>query len=255
MKSSTSYATAAARSFLFVGDPKTGKSNLLFAFPDLWVLDVDRNLVSAIRRAPTKKFFFDDPYTDAAGNIISDDIRAIKDKTSTRWARAITLLTEATKSPEIKTIAIDSLGGFSDLLINHLMFCALKEEGKSLDRLRIQDYQPLKTLVTQLVMALRNSGKTIIFTSHQKTDKDELTGRVRYTLNMPGALNENFGGFFTDVWATNASNIGGKLKYEILTRPSGFHVALGTSTDLPAIIDVTDKTPEQIWTIIGPKIA
>jgi len=72
---------------------------------------------------------------------------------------------------------------------------------------------------------------------------------------MPGSLNENFSGFFSDCWATTSTNAGGKIKYEIHTKPTGFHVSLGTSTDLPAVTDVTDKTPEQIWTLIGSKIS
>ena len=71
---------------------------------------------------------------------------------------------------------------------------------------------------------------------------------------MPGSLSENFGGFFSDVWAMNSSNIGGKIKYELFTKPSGFHINLGTSVDLPPSIDVTDKTPDQVWTVLSPKL-
>lgn len=253
MKSATTYNTKPSLATLIVGDQKTGKTRLLMSFPDPWVLDVDRNLVSGTRVTSNKRWWYDDPYTDEKGQTISEDIKVLTPST-TRWARAVELIKLAAKEVEVKTIAIDGLAGLSDMLVNHLMVCAYKTEGKLLDRLRIQDYQPLKTLLTQLIMGLRNCGKIIVFTSHQKTDKDEHTGRIRYTLNMPGSLNENFGGFFTDVWATNASNIGGKLKYEVLTRPTGFHVALGTSFDLPASVDVTDKTPDQIWAMIGPKV-
>ena len=254
MKSNKDFSTKQSLAVLLVGEQKTGKTRTLFSFPDPWVLDVDRNMASAVRIIGSKKFFYDDPYTDTAGVTIPDDLKLIKDKLSTRWARAVDLIKEAAKSPEVKTIAIDGLAGLAAMLNNHIMFCALRDEGKVLDRLRIQDYQPLKTILTSLIMSLRNCGKIIVFTSHQKTDKDEHTGRIRYTLNMPGSLSENFGGFFTDVWATHGSNSGGKIKYEILTKPSGFHVSLGTSFDLPSAIDVTDKSPEQIWAVVSPKL-
>lgn len=245
MKSSTDYKPQQAFSLLLVGDPKTGKTNVLFSFPDPAILDCDRNLARAARTAGSKKWFFDDPYLDAKGVELPE---------SARWNRACECLKEFAKSPEVKTIVIDGLAALADMLIAHIIAEAFRTEGKKLDRMRIQDYQPLKTLLTSLVLGLRNTGKTIIVTSHQKTDKDEHTGRIRYTLNMPGSLNENFAGFFSDTWATTATNLGGKIKYEIHTKPTGLHVSLGTSTDLPAVLDVTDKSPDQIWTLISPKL-
>jgi hypothetical protein len=254
MKSANDFNLKPSLAVLLVGEQKTGKTRTMFAFPDPWILDIDRNLTSGVRVSKGKNFWFDDPYTDAAGKLISEDPKEIPNKQSTHWARAVDLIKLAAKAPEVKALCIDGLAGLCDMLVSHIIYCALKDEGKALDRLRIQDYQPLKTGLTSLIMGLRNTGKVIVFTSHQKADKDELTGRIRYTLNMPGSLNENFGGFFTDVWATHASNIGGKLKYEILTRPSGLHVSLGTSFDIPAAIDITDKDPAAIWSILAPKL-
>jgi hypothetical protein len=254
MKSSTDYKPSSSLAVLLVGEQKTGKTRTLFSFPDPWILDVDRNLYSAVRVAPGKKFWFDDPYLDATGTPIADPPLDTAQKKDTRWARATDLIKAAAKEPEVKTIVVDGLGGFADMFISHLMFCAYKDEGKKLDRLRIQDYQPLKTGLTSLIMALRGCGKFIVFTSHQKTDKDDNTGRIRYTLNMPGSLSENFGGFFTNVWATNAQNVGGKIKYEIMTKPSGFHVSLGSDRDLQAVYDVTDKNPNEVWAMLAPKL-
>lgn len=239
---------------LLVGEPKAGKTRVAFAFPDPWVLDVDRNLLSAARISPTKTFWYDDPYTDDKGNLITDNIREIKDKDSTRWMRATNLIKEAARDSKVKTIIIDGLTGLSEMLVNHLMFMALREEGKSLDRLRIQDYQPLKTLLTSLVVGLRNCGKTIIFTSHQTLEKDEKTGKIGYVLSIPGRLSDNLGGFFTDTWLVLASNEGGKVKHQIITKPTGFHTSIGSLYDLADAYDITGKTPEQIWTLVGPKL-
>lgn len=254
MKSSTDYKPSSSLAVLLVGEQKSGKTRTLFAFPNPWILDCDRNLYSAVRIAPVKKFWFDDPYTDKDGKYISDNLDELKTKNDSRWARAYALIQAAAKEPEVQTIVLDGWTALTEMLIGHIILCNYKDEGKKLDRLRIQDYQPLKTVMTSLIMALRNTGKIIVVTSHQKSDKDELTGRLRYTVNMPGSLCENFGGLFTNTWATQCSNNGGKLKYEILHQQSGFHVSLGTDRDLPMSTDVTNKTPDEVWAMLGPKL-
>ena len=245
MKSATDYSAKQAFALLLVGEQKSGKTNIVFSFPNPYILDCDRNLSRAARVTKGKTWFFDDPFLDDKEVALPDE---------QRWNRSIACLKAAAKSPEVSTIVIDGLAALADMLIAHIIAEVKRTEGKSIDRLRIQDYQPLKTLLTQLILGLRGTGKTLIVTSHQKTDKDEATGRIRYTLNMPGSLSENFGGFFSDVWAMNSSNIGGKIKYELFTKPSGFHINLGTSVDLPPSIDVTDKTPDAVWTILNPKL-
>lgn len=247
MKSATDYSTKQNLSVLLVGEQKSGKTNVMFSFPAPYILDCDRNLARAVRVSASKKFWFDDPYVDDTGKQLEE-----KD----RWNHAVKCLKAAALHPDVKTIAIDGLAALADMLIAHIMAEALKSEGKKLDRLRIQDYQPLKTLLTSLIMGLRSCGKYVVVTSHQKADKDELTGRIRYTLNMPGSLSENFGGFFTDVWATtsrpgpNASTV-----YELHTKPTGFHVNLGTTLPLAdKPLDISNKTPDQVWALLSPHI-
>lgn len=249
MKSGNTYASKQSFALLLVGEPKSGKTNVAYAFPDLWILDCDRNLKRAATVVKDKVWFYDDPYIDDKGLEIPDHAR---------WNNAMAQVKIAAKAPEVKTIVIDGLGALADMLIAHIIEEVRRNEpnSKADGKLRIQDYQPLALLLTKLIMGLRNSGKLIVFTSHQKVDKDEHTGKTRYELNMPGKLANSFGGLFSDVWATTAENAGlGKYKYLIHTRPSGLHMTLGTSLDLPPVpLDITDKSPSDIWKIIGPKI-
>lgn len=246
MKSSDQYNTKQNFSLLLVGEPNSGKTNIIMSFPDPYILDVDRKLGSAVRRAKGKKFWFSDPYVDDAGKELVE---------ADRWKRAVTELKAAAANPDIKTLVIDGLAGLADMLVVHIMAEVRKSEGKALDRLRIQDYQPLKTLLTSLIMGLRSTNKYIVVTSHQKADKDELTGRLRYTLNIPGSLSENFGGFFSDVWASVSRPGTNGTVYELHTKPTGFHVNLGTSLALDAKpIDVTNKSPDDVWKLLNTSI-
>jgi hypothetical protein len=162
----------------------------------------------------------------------------------------------AAADPTIKTIIVDGLTKLSDFAILHILEECSRMEGKKLEAMRIQDYGRFMNLFQKLVTFLRATGKIIVCTAHQTVSKDELTGANQYALAIPGQLKDTFGGFFTDVWGASATAAaGGKTKYEIRTRPTGYHVALGTSIrTLDPAIDITDKTPAQVWEVLKPKL-
>lgn len=233
---------------LLVGEPKTGKTTIEMAFPKPFILDVDHNLDGPRRRAGNKKFFYDDPALDKDGKEL---------ELKFRWNRAMDLLKEAYASPDIETICIDSLSGLGDYLVEHILWQVRMSEGKTIDRPRIQDYYSVKDLLGKLAIFLRACSlkKHIIVAAHQKADKDDATNATRYSLNIPGQQAQNWGAYFTDVWATTATDIGGNTKYEIRTKPTGFHVSLGTSLPMESRIDVTNKSPDEIWAMLSPKLS
>lgn len=248
MNDSSSYKVGQNLSILLVGDPKTGKTCVSASFPDPYWLDVDKNLDSAIRVMGGKRFWYDQPTVGVPEHEV--------------WPNALKMLTAAASHPEIKTIIVDSfsqLTGYARaaMLHNLVKIGAVDSKGKPLDNLRLNDYLTLLDWFRRFVFALRASGKTVIVTSHQQVSKDELTGANHYSLAIPGQSKDSFGGWFTDVLACTATAAaGGKTKYELRTRPTGFHVALGTSIrSLPPTLDFTDKTPEQIWAVLGPQLS
>jgi hypothetical protein len=248
MKTSDQLTWNSFLALLLVGEPKTGKTTVELAFPDPFILNVDKNLDGPRRRAVGKKFWFDDPMLDVAGKELPPE---------KRWDRSMELLKEAHKSTEVKTICIDSLTGLSDYLVDHILDQVRIHEGKKIDRPRIQDYYSVKDLLARFAVMLRTISKTkhVIIAAHQKADVDEATKATRYSLNIPGQQAQNWGSYFTDVWATTATDIGGKTKYEIRTKPTGFHVSLGTSLPMEPRIDVTDKSPDEIWAMLSPKLS
>lgn len=247
MKSSSDYTVARNIAICLVGDPKSGKTGVASAFPNPYFLDIDKNLDSAVRVLKGKKFWYDQPTSD----VPEDQV----------WPKSLEYLKAAIANPEIQTIVVDSfsqLSGYARaaLLSNLKRMNAVDAKGKPLDNLRLNDYLTLLDWFRQFVFALRSSNKYVIVTSHQQVSKDELTGANHYSLAIPGQSKDSFGGWFTDVWACTATAVaGGKTAYQIRTRPTGFHVALGTSIrTLPQTIDITDKDPSAIWSLLQPLI-
>lgn len=250
MKSSSDYKVTSAFACLLVGEPKSGKTNIAMAFPDPWFLDLDDNLASAVRRSNNKKFYY-------------DSVKEIDP--ALQYEAALKLVAAAAADPQVKTLVLDSLTSFSSLVINHILGglrkagLASKLRTDTLDeQIRLVDYQTVSTLTLKMVAQFRASGKYVLWSSHQKIDKDELTGRIRYKLHMPGNLSENLGAYFTDVWGTEVQPTvtpsGPGAKFLIRTKPTGMHVSLGASFPVDASIDITDKLPDQIWQLLAPKL-
>jgi len=247
MQSSTAYQTSKNLAVLVVGEPKVGKTRLMMAFPDPFVLDLDKNLSSAVSINPNKKFWFAQV----------DDVPE-----GQRYDKIEKELKEAIASPDVKTICIDGVTQLA-ACVKQSIIAGLEKAGLGAKlrqdvlepQIRLTDYDTLGSRFLRIVALTRASGKMVVWTSHQKVDKDEITGANRYRIHMPGNLADNLGGYFTDVWAMTATpQPGGKTKFEIRTKPTGYHVSLGCSIPLDPSIDITDKTPDQIWGILGPKL-
>lgn len=249
MKDNTSYKPAANLAILLVGPPKSGKTCIAAAFPNPFFLDIDLNLDSAVRILGNKQFKYSQPPLDYVPGQSPNGARSVYDY-------AMQELGAAAKDPWVQTIIIDGLTKLSDFAVEHILGDVSRMENKKVEAMRIQDYGRFMSLYQRLITFLRSTGKIVVCTAHQTVSKDELTGANQYALAMPGQLKDTFGGFFTDVWGSSATPAAqGKTKFEIRTRPTGYHVALGTSIrSMPHAIDLTDKTPEQVSTVLMPLI-
>jgi hypothetical protein len=257
-KSNTDYKVQDNLAVLVVGDPKVGKTRLMMSFPEPYILDLDKNLGSAVRVNGSKQFWYDQVDIDETGKSVPPE---------QQWLRIVSLLEAAVKEPRYKTICIDSLTRLGEINRNY-MLGKLKTMGVKLrsdtidDQLRQADYGTYAVQLLKIVALCRASGKIVVWTSHQAVREDELTGKQLYYLSIPGALKSSLGGYFTDVWGMSAgpatrmkgTTAESYTKYSIRTKPTGYHVALGCSFPLDPEIDITDRTPEQIWSLLGPKL-
>ena len=248
MHPSTSYKISSSLAILLVGDPKSGKTCVAASFPDPYILDVDGNLASAVRVLGTKRFWYDTPVAEC------EHMHEV-------WKKCLVHIQEAKRNPEIKTFIIDSLSLLSEymcawIIQEHIRMGDVDKNGKKTESLTIPDYGKLLSMFRGLIFDLRSTGKHVVVTSHQQASQDELTKVMRYALAIPGQAKDTLGGAFTDVWATMATAMPqNKVKYEIRTAPTGFHVALGTSIrTLPSALDITGMSPDQVWANLAPRL-
>ncbi len=248
MKPSTAFTPANNTAVLGVGDPGTGKTRIALAFPDPGILDCDGNLGSAVRVAAGKTFQYAQPF-------ITDDGKEVP--VVERWNLAAKQTKEMLVSPLCKSFVVDGLANLCRWGLVHADN-ELIRAGINVKKEYLAKYQAFIPLLTDYITMLRIPGKPIFLTVHQTMEKDELTGAIRYELDIPGKLKSTLGGQFTDVWGASATaDPGSKVgaKYFIKTKPSGYHVNLKTSMDLEPSIDITGKTPQEIWNLLSPKLS
>ena len=249
MKSSTDYKPGDSLAILLIGNPKAGKTCVAAAFPDPYFLEVDNNLDAAVRVMAGKKFWYDTPSL------------AVKTPGEV-WKECLKNINEAMKNPEIKTIVVDGLTILSEYMCawciaEHIRMGDTDKGGKPITAMTIPDFGKVLTMFRGLIFDLRLTGKHVICTVHKATYQDEDTKVTHNILALPGQAKETLGGVFTDVIGCVAENIpGGKMKYSLRTVPLTQWPPLGTSIrTLPHNIDITDKKPAEIWSILQPLLA
>lgn len=248
MKPSTSFTPSASVAILCVGDPGSGKTRLGMSLPDPGILDCDGNLASAVRVSANKKFFYAQPFVTDDGKEVPED---------QRWLRAVAQTKELLTSPETKSFFLDGLGNLCRWGLIYAE-AELVRAGINIKKEYLAKYMSFIPLLTNYITMLRIPGKLVMVSVHQTMEKDELSGSIRYELDIPGRLKNTLGGQFTDVWGMSSlADPGSKVgaKYLVRTKPSGFHVNLKTSLDLEPSIDITGKTPGEIWTLLAPKLS
>lgn len=247
MKSSAEYKPTHSVAILCVGNPKVGKTRLMMALPNPGIIDCDMNLNSAVRVAVGKKFFFSQPAIDEkTGKEVPE---------TERWPAVEREVKAMLVNPDIQSICIDGLTVLSRWCLSYSE-AELIKAGINVKKEYLGKYQNFINFMSKFVTLCRIGGKFVFMTCHQTADKNDLTGAWYYNLSIPGQLKDNLGAMFTDVWGLSTQTLGDETRYFINTRPTNLHVALGTSFDLAAKIDVTNKNPDQIWkTELEPKLS
>lgn len=247
MNDSSQFDPKTSFGLLLQGPPGGGKTSLAYCFPKPAFINSDNNLGGVVRRARSQgfdvKFKYGEPTKDDKGVAITTY--------TGQWKRFLTLLSEAASSPDVETVVLDNLSSFSEIGLHFLIEEAKRLEGKTIERLRIQDYQPNQMMWKEICTRLRNTGKLVIVIAHEEAEKDEVTGVVKYKPNIPGAkLQGQFGGMFSDIWRCETKLDGkGNPQYVLRTAPAP-RADLKTSISTPAELVIPERF-DQVWPLIS----
>lgn len=251
MKSSTDYTPKVAPAVLVVGDPGSGKTRLCMSLPRPAILDCDGNLHSALRLNPTKEFIISEGFA-------TDDGKEVPEVD--RWShceKELKALITAMVQGKADCLFIDGLSNLARWGLTHAEN-KLKLAGIDIRKEYLAKYQSFIPQFTQLITLCRIPKRPLFMTVHQCTDKDEF-GKMRYYLDIPGRLSETLAGQLTDMWGMKSTpdptNTKTLAKYEICTKPSGYHPNLKTAFDLAPVINITDLDSAQIWKLLEPRLS
>lgn len=247
MKSSTTTPLTESFGLLLQGPPGGGKTSLSVCFPRPYIISADNNLGGVLRRmkaqAFTKEIFYDLVHLDDEGKDLLP-LNSLSGIYTAQWKRFLALLGKSAADPTIDSIIIDNMSSLSDICLRFIMDDVRRLEGKAIERLRIQDYQPNQMIWRELCMRARTFNKFIVVIAHEEAEKDELTGIVKYKPNVPGAkLQGQLGGFFSDIWRCETKTVNEKPVYVVRTQPAP-RADLKTSIITPTELTLSESFAE-----------
>jgi hypothetical protein len=207
------------KAIIIIGDPGTRKTTLALHFPQPYFLDCDGNLSAPVEQTNIHSFLYDSAARDDTGAIIHPILR---------YQHCISCLNQAAASPDVRTIIIDSLTSFTDILLSEVRrqeFGAsaatdLARDAADNKAMRIQDWGKFAFLIKNLITKLRTCGKIIVVTAHNSFEKDEVDSRFKQFINVPGQAKTTISGLFTDCWHTfmEVKGVGETAKHNFLVR-------------------------------------
>lgn len=222
---------------LLQGPPGTGKTTTACRFPNAWVMDCDLNLGGPLRWLKEKNMTLPLGY---------DTIDRKDDGTEVapnmRYARLAECLSKAAANPEVETLIVDSATKLDQFIKDHI----LRTNPTKTGQMEMVSWGFYLAFWKDLVAKITAQRKHFVLICHEKVDKDEVDGSIKYFLNIPGQFGGIAGALFTDVWRAEVSGgvgIPPTYKFLIRTMPD-YRFNLKNSFGLPPLFEFDWKLIE-----------
>lgn len=223
---------------LLQGESGAGKTTKALQFPGVWVIDCDQNLGGPLRYLRENNLPLPLGYDKVD---IKDDGTVVPE--NMRWQRVSDLLSDIGKraGPELKTVVFDSMSKLADYNKAHV----LRVNQTKTAGMEQTSWGFFYSNWIKLVGTVTTAKVNVVFTAHDKIDKDELDGSTRIFLNVQGQFQAVAGSLFTDVWHAEVKNIGGvepKYQWNVRTIQDYRHAGLKNSLGLPPVFEFKWET-------------
>lgn len=225
---------------MIIGNAGSGKSTLSARFPKPFFLSLDKNLrgpAAVMHKENKRDILFEDTFDkDDAGLEVPPGMR---------FNRFAAVLTAAIKNDNVETIVVDNVTLLSDLIIDDLLRQTQKKA------MEIQTWGLYLGAWKLLVAKLRQCGKNVIIIAHERVEKDEIDGTLRYYLAVPGQTADILPTLVTDVWRCEVEEkLVGNQRVHIrnvrVVQSNRFPHLKTSNPDLPAVFEATTDAVTKI---------
>ena len=216
------------------GTGKTTVAALTALYPELrpvYVADWDMRIESLRARVPQEywQYVISDPYRDVV----------IGGEAFTKFQSKV----EKLEGEGIKTLVIDSGTFCMKAIMNRVLTLAGKP---TTDTPQLQNYMQQQSLLEDLVAKTCAKKLNFIFTCHEDTSKDEVTGRLFKAVDLTGKMANRIPGYFNEIWHCEVTqSTGREPEFRVRTRSDQTYAARTSFKSLDSL-----EKQELIW----PKI-
>lgn len=233
---------------LLQGPPGVGKTTLACQFPGAWVMDCDVNLRGPLQFLHEQKAKGKDVSLPIGYDIIdrTEDGKPVPE--GSRYQRLLDCANKAAAQPGVKTVVFDSATKISDYIKAHV----LRTQPTKTGQMEITSWGFFYNTWVSLVATVTAAKLHSVFIFHEKVEKDEVDGSLKYLINVQGQFQGIAGALFTDVWRAEVAGGGGinptkeSYRWLIRTMPD-YRFVLKNSFGLP-------PTFEFDWKLIEDKL-
>lgn len=227
---------------MLVGAAGSGKSTLAARFPKPFFLSLDKNLrgPAAVMagEGKTDAMYEDNFDTDPTGKPIPDNLR---------YNRFAEVLSAVIQMPEAETIVIDNTTILSDYIIADIL---RQQNAKAME---IRHWGLYGSAWKQIIAKLRQCPKRVIIIAHERLEKDEIDGQLRFQIGLPGQTADSLPTLVTDVWRCEVEEklVGNERKFirQVRVIQSQRHMHLKSSSPgLPAVFPASTEMVNKILT-------